>query len=149
MQGWSTSEDGGGSMERQMVVPAVALLAGMTFAGCGGGSSTRQGASTTFSKSPPYAGTSTTHAGPGCTLQPTEDLIERNVSPGTQPLAFTLGNVNLNQCKPTIDTFAASSPTGPGYCSQLARAADNPGYNVDATPAPALHKVLIQIGGAC
>ena len=82
---------------------------------------------------------------------PTEDLIERDVVAGQQPTALTLGDVGFisGECKATVDTLAATVADKPGYCSQLARGADNPGYSVDAVPAAPLRKVIAQAGPSC
>jgi hypothetical protein len=43
-------------------------------------------------------------------------------------------------CKPTLDTWGAEQPAGPGYCSKIGWACDNPSYDVDARPAPTLNR---------
>jgi len=53
------------------------------------------------------------------------------------------------QCKATVDTLADTVADKPGFCSQLARAADNSGYNIDAVPATPLRKVIAQAGPGC
>jgi len=97
-------------------------------------------------KAPPAAAGSVTTA---CRLTPTEDLIERDITPRIPPSAILIGNVNLVLCKPTVDTIQQTTPSGPGYCTQIARSADNPGYNPDATPAAPLRKIIAQYGSAC
>lgn len=81
----------------------------------------------------------------------TEDLIERDVVPGQQATAFTLGDRGFSQgkCQSTVDSLPDTVAKEPGYCSQLTRAADNPGYNVDAVPAAPLLKVIAQAGPGC
>jgi len=76
-------------------------------------------------------------------------MIERWVTPDGSSTAITVGDADLSKCKPTLDTFAASSPTGAGFCSQIAWADDNPDYDVNARPAPQLKKVLQEVGPAC
>jgi hypothetical protein len=49
-------------------------------------------------------------------------------------------------CKPTLDTWRYGQSTGPGYCSKIAWADDNPGYDADARPAAPLKKVLDTVG---
>lgn len=70
------------------------------------------------------------------------DVIERFVVPGQQATAELLGAHAL--CG-----FVAASPSGPGYCTQIAWAAANPGYNPEATPARPLKGVLKSAGAAC
>jgi hypothetical protein len=84
-----------------------------------------------------------------CTLTPTEDLIERWVTPKLPANAVVVGDVDLAHCARTVDTFIAGVPSGPGYCVQIARAADNPRYNAEAKPAAPLRKVMAQAGAAC
>ncbi len=107
------------------------------------------------SSSAPVGGpaTTTTSATPAppttaCALKLKEDLIERLITPGIPPYAIAVGDVS-GTCKPTVDTIGDTTPSGPGYCTQIARAADNPGYNADANPAPALRKIVAQAGASC
>ena len=76
-------------------------------------------------------------------------MIERWVTPDAPSTAITVGDVDMSQCKPTLDTFAATSPMGAGFCSQIAWADDNPGYDVNASPAAPLRKVLQEVGPGC
>jgi len=76
-------------------------------------------------------------------------MIQRWVTPSGPSTAITVGDVDLSQCKPSLETFAASSPTEAGFGSQIAWADDNPGYDVNARPAPQLKKVLQEVGPAC
>jgi hypothetical protein len=92
---------------------------------------------------------SSTPAAPPCALTPTEDLIKRVVTPGAQPDSLMIGDVDIVHCKPSVDTLKDSVPMGPGFCSQIARAADNPGYVVDVRPAPPLRKIIVQVGAGC
>jgi hypothetical protein len=43
----------------------------------------------------------------------------------------------------------ATAPLGTGHCTQVGYVADNPGYDVKATPATPLSKVAAQAGPAC
>ena len=78
------------------------------------------------------------------------DLISWLRVPTIADSAQILGSVDLVHCLPTAETYADSSPTGPGYCSVLATASANPGYNADATPALRPRRgVLVAVGPAC
>jgi hypothetical protein len=48
------------------------------------------------------------------------------------------GDLDLDLWRKTADQA--------GYCSKVARAADNPGYNVEVHPAPPLNKVIATAG---
>lgn len=112
--------------------------------------STRPPASAPPHASSPAPHTSATPApDPTCTLPDTQDLLVRYTVPGLPDSAQVLGEVDLGNCTPTLDCLARTSPRGDGYCTEVAWASDNPGYNADATPAPPLKKVIEAIGGGC
>lgn len=81
-----------------------------------------------------------------CDMPTTSDLIVWERRPRLLDSAFEVGDADLSQCKPTVDTWPAAQPTGPGYCSKIAWASDNPGYDTDARPAPPLKKVIEAVG---
>lgn len=81
-----------------------------------------------------------------CDMPTTRDLIIWERRPRIPDSAFTVGDADLSQCKPTVDTWPAGEPTGPGYCSKIAWASDNPGYDTEARPAPPLKKVIESVG---
>ncbi len=76
----------------------------------------------------------------------TRDLIIWQRAPQLQNSAFEVGDADLLHCKPTLDTWGAEQPAGPGYCSKIAWASDNPSYDVDARPAPTLKNVIDEVG---
>ncbi len=84
-----------------------------------------------------------------CHLKYKEDLIERSIAPGVQPDSMLVGDVVLALCLPTVEAIRVQTPSGPGYCTQIARVADNPGYQDDVRPAKPLKKVLAQYGDGC
>jgi hypothetical protein len=77
------------------------------------------------------------------------DVIVWYKVPGMQDTAQELGGWDPLTCKSSIDKIMTGAPTADGYCTQIAMAADTPGYNADATPAPRLKKVIEAIGGSC
>ncbi|GAB4724917.1 hypothetical protein MOKP126_45310 [Mycobacterium avium subsp. hominissuis] len=81
-----------------------------------------------------------------CDMPTIRDLIVWERRPRLIDSAFEVGDADLSQCKPTVDTWPAGEPTGPGYCSKIAWASDNPGYDTDARPAPPLKKVIEAVG---
>lgn len=88
---------------------------------------------------------------PGCTPTQGEDLLVRVIAPGVPAFTTLLGDksVTVRGCEPTITVQERTAPKGPGYCTQIALARDNPGYDVSADPAPPLRKVIMQVGGGC
>jgi hypothetical protein len=82
------------------------------------------------------------------------DIFVRMISPGQQPAAQRLGgewvwNNTTNTCDTSVQMMIATAPKGAGFCTQVALASDNPGYNADASPAPPLKKVVASTGGSC
>lgn len=86
---------------------------------------------------------------PSCTLPDDRDLLVWYKVPTLQDSAQELGEVDLANCTPTVDTIMSTSPTGAGYCTEVAYADQNPGYNADATPAPRLKHVIEEVGAGC
>lgn len=94
---------------------------------------------------------STAAAAPSPTCDPSKepDVIVRYTVPGLEDSAQELGGWDLETCQVDIDKIMSTMPTGDGYCAQIAWKSDNPTYNVDATPAPPLRKVIEAIGAGC
>lgn len=86
---------------------------------------------------------------PSCTLPDDRDVIVWYRVPGVQDSAQELGEVDLANCTPTIDTVISTAPTGDGYCTAVGWADANPGYDANATPAPPLKHVIQEVGGSC
>lgn len=84
-----------------------------------------------------------------CALEHEHDLIVWTTKPHAPAAAVLVSDVNPAACRLTVDEFRGTSPTGPGYCSVLARPADNPGYDPEAAPAPKPAVILQQYGPAC
>lgn len=80
---------------------------------------------------------------------PTRQVIVWTRVPGAPNSARVLGNYNAATCETTFKWLQDSSPAGPGYCTEAAYARDNPGYDVDASPAPHPKGVRVAVGGAC
>ena len=76
----------------------------------------------------------------------TRDLIIWTRWPGAPDFATNNGDVDFMNCKPTLDTWREWEQTGPGYCSKIAWASENPGYDIDVRPAPPLKKVIDEVG---
>ncbi len=78
-----------------------------------------------------------------------QDLLVRYVVLGLPASAQLLGDVEIVNCQSTIAFLQKTSPTGPGYGTEVAYAKDNPGYNTSAEPAPRLQHVIAAFGPAC
>jgi hypothetical protein len=74
------------------------------------------------------------------------DVIVREIFPNVPVDALDLGGTDPEHCVWTMDSLKTSQPSGPGYCSQVAWASDNPGYDADTVPAPPLKNVQETIG---
>ena len=138
-------------MKRTITIVFGALL----LAACGNATTTAQPASTTVQpKTVQPTATPPTPPAPaatptGCPLPNDVEYIERDTVPRLPPSAIRLGSVYVTLCKTTVDALPLISPLGEGYCTQLALASDNPGYDENATPAAPLRKVVAQVGGSC
>ncbi|MDF3284652.1 hypothetical protein [Gordonia sp. N1V] len=66
--------------------------------------------------------------------------------PNTPADAIEVGSMDKTTCEPSIESVEATLPTAPGYCTKLAWATDNPGYDVDMKPAAPLKEVIDTVG---
>jgi hypothetical protein len=76
----------------------------------------------------------------------------RTVWPPLQPQADEIGNTDYTDhaaCADSLSTFASEAGQADGECTTIALASDNPGYNVNATPAPPLKDVIESAGPGC
>lgn len=154
---------------------AIAIMSGaLLLTACGSAATTAQRTATatqpttvqqTTAPSTPEAVTSTPPPAPspvapsaspapattttGCPLPNDVEYLERDTVPRLPPSAIRIGAVFVALCKTTVDALPLVSPLGDGYCTQLALASDNPGYDESATPAAPLRKVVAQVGGSC
>ena len=133
---------------RRVPVPAALLAAVLALAGC---SSTP--ASTPAAAAPSTAASTAASATPSpsgsCALPDDQDLILRDDDPGASIIAQEIGEVDLENCTPTLDDFQQTAGQSAGECTTIAWAKDNPGYNVNATPAPPLKDVIESAGPGC
>jgi hypothetical protein len=80
---------------------------------------------------------------------PIRDVILWMKVPDLPDSAQLIGNWNQADCRSSFDTLPEESPTDEGFCTEEAWASDNPGYDVDATPAERPKKVQVAVGPAC
>lgn len=86
---------------------------------------------------------------PSCTLPDTPTYIVRDDDPGASILASDVGNADYATCTTMLSNFAATAGQASGECTTVALASDNPGYNVNATPASPLKDVIESAGPGC
>ena len=82
------------------------------------------------------------------------DIYVRMITPGVSPQAQQLGggwewNHTTNKCLTSVQMVMAIAPLSTGNCTQVGYAADNPGYDPNATVAAPLMHVAVQKGPAC
>jgi hypothetical protein len=86
---------------------------------------------------------------PPCKLKDTPTYIVRDDDPGASVLASDIGNADYVTCTTALADFAATAGQASGECTTIALASDNPGYNVNAVPAPPLKGVIESAGPGC
>jgi hypothetical protein len=131
---------------RRLAIAAIAVSA-FALAACG---SSPSSSTTAPSTAPAVALASGVPVSSGpCTLKPQRDLLIWEKSPTLPAIATRVGDVDIVHCAPTLQTWIEGQPAGAGYCSKIAWADDNPGYDENASPATALKEVIDQTGPAC
>lgn len=101
------------------------------------------------SKPQPPATPKPAAASSSCRLHTSFNYLIRDTTPGLPASAQEIGNVDLGNCTLALSDFAAEAGQAQGECEQIALAADNPGYNANATPAKPLRKVIASAGPGC
>lgn len=82
------------------------------------------------------------------------DVYVVSVESGLQTSAEEIGggwswDYITKTCLTSVQDTLATAPTGAGYCTQVGYVADNPGYDVNATPAKRLKVLAGEVGAAC
>lgn len=82
------------------------------------------------------------------------DLLVRVITNGQPAVTQRLGGAwawdrATGTCDTAVQMIISAAPAAARSCSQVARAADNRGYQLSAVPAPALKKVIAWKGRAC
>jgi hypothetical protein len=127
-QGW-------GKIPSVRILAAAAAAAGVMVAAVCGSNTAKPAQSPTSTPVSP------------CNLQPSDHaLILWERVPRLPDDSTMIGDVDLSKCKPTLETWRNYQPTGPGYCTKIAWADDNPGYPVESRPSPPLKKVIDEVG---
>lgn len=81
-----------------------------------------------------------------CNLPSARSFIIWHHAPRAEDTAEFAPESDMYSCKITLETWRAGQPAGPGYCSKIAWAIDNPNYTPNVYPAPPLKKVIDQVG---
>ncbi|QLL05375.1 hypothetical protein [Mycobacterium vicinigordonae] len=81
-----------------------------------------------------------------CNLPTDRSLIFWQRAPGVPDHARFISESDMYNCRPTLETWSAGLPTGPGNCSKIAWSTDNPSYTPNFIPAPPLKKIIDQVG---
>lgn len=123
---------------RRLGTTAMLAASMLVLAGCAVGGS--------VVSSPPASLTSAA-AGPSVTRcpDPGVELIVRYKVLGRAAFARRL----RSYCGSTAKQISSTAPTADGFCTWMAPATDNPGYEDGATPAAPLRDVTAAIGGGC
>lgn len=142
----------------------VAALAMLALTSCGEPKQAAPSSSPSYSPSsePTVAASSSVQP---CGLVSKGDLIEwqsnrhrpnADGETGPPPWAARIGDIDLAHCRSVLDGWEQihednADDTEAGYrdCYEIAWADDNPGYDVDARPAPRLKHVIAQAGNDC
>jgi len=139
-------------------VAGVALFAGIaSWLGSGGGTPAAGPSDGYLPKSAPAKTTAATAAQEAaCYKRPNAsgDIYVRIVTPGVATQAQELGgewgwDATTGECLTSVQMIIATAPTEPGTCTQVGYVADNPGYDVNATPAAPLPDVADEAGPDC
>ena len=82
------------------------------------------------------------------------DLLVRVITNGQAAVTQQFGGAwawdrATGTCDSAVQMIISAAPAAARSCSQVARAADNRGYQLSAVPAPALKKVIASKGRAC
>ena len=82
------------------------------------------------------------------------DLLVRVITNGQPAVTQQFGGAwawdrAAGTCDSAVQMIISAAPAAARSCSQVARAADNRGYQLSAVPAPALKKVIASKGRDC
>lgn len=81
------------------------------------------------------------------------EILARSITTDEPPWVDPLGggwvwSFSEEECITSIEMILGANPSLPGFCTQVALVADNPGYDPDQRPAPPLRNV-IAVAGDC
>jgi hypothetical protein len=147
-------------MVKSRIIPPVAALALFALAGCASSTSPAVAMShppSTAATTPAaQASAAADRAVSRCYARKAAsgDIYVRMQTAGTATVAQQLGggwvwNGSTHKCLTSAEMMMASAPLVPGACTWVGYVADNPGYDVNGTPAPPLENVVASAGPAC
>jgi hypothetical protein len=103
----------------RIITPAALAIGSLTLAACGSARPPAPAA-----RPAPAASSVPAAPSPSCARTTTFDYIERDTEPGRQPSALEIGNVNLEDCTPSLLDFQAETGEAQGECTTIALASD-------------------------
>lgn len=86
---------------------------------------------------------------PSCTLPDDRDMYVWTRGVGVEDDAQEIGEADLSECITSVQLIMETSATGPGYCTEIGYVDQNPGYDVNATPAKPLKHIVDEVGAGC
>lgn len=141
---------------RTLAAAAALAAAALLVSGCASTPTSSPAPGARTSTAAAHAARSKTAAINACYKRPwaTGQIYVRTVVPGLATTAQEYGgewswDYTTGQCTDSADMMIETAPTGPGYCTQVALAADNPGYDAGAAPAAPLKHLIDSAGPAC
>jgi hypothetical protein len=132
----------------RLLAIAISITASIAAAACSSSTPAVSTASSTSAAALPITTTAAATLGKGCT-GPTFDYIVRDADPGASTLAQEIGNCNVATGQDSLAGFQQTAGQASGECTTIALASDNPGYDVNADPAPPLKDVIESAGPGC
>jgi hypothetical protein len=135
-----------------LIVGAAVGIVAVT--GCASGATpSTLGAASASGLASPSENASENAATNACENRPqTGQILVWYKDPGIADSAQELGGqwrIVAGRCVDSMDWVIATSPTGPGDCTEVKWASSQPDYNTNADPAPPLKDVVEEVGPAC
>ena len=149
------------SRRRYPWVLASASLGGLLLLGCGSNTPAPARPAAAVTASPAAWGPAAQAAQAATTKSQCEarpdrsgDLLVRVITNGQPAVTQQFGGAwawdrAAGTCDTAVQMIISAAPATARSCSQVARAADNRGYQLSAIPAPALKQVIASKGRAC
>lgn len=128
---------------------SVIRLAGLGLLALLGACSSPNGPATVRPQPTALSNSPTTPLAISCSLQVTRDVLLRVAGPQEPAETQRLGDVDFVHCRHTVDDVSTLAPQAPGYCSTVAYASDNPGYDENQVPSRPLQAVIASSGPGC
>jgi hypothetical protein len=140
-----------------LLAPAALLLVVIIVGAVGCGTPAASSATTRAATLANAKAAATAKAARACGERPpaSRDIYVRIIKPGTASQVRQLSgrwrwDHTTGKCLTAVHFMAATAPRGAGHCTQVGYVTDNPGYDPNARPAPAIpHLAAVPVGPAC